>query len=445
MTNSTVVLAVTITLATFGCESATHEGDHQETHHPEQETDEAGHGSHGGHAEHGEDEGSDLDRPVDELFTDSCEHSIETHTCDECRYEVGVVKATQDLFTGGLMTTAVPKRQAIGVPLQLTGEVQFDQRRVARVSTQAGGIIREVHVNLGDQVKRYSRLLEIESVTVGEAQAAYLEARGMLELAERNRKRKADLRKEGISSEKGLLEAEQDLEVARIRADTALGTLVRLGMSESSAKSLTRGGATGRLVLRAPVDGTVLEIDAVAGEVARSEESLATVGDNSAVWVWADLYERDIALVSREQKRQPLQASVTVKAFPGREFAGVVDFISPAMSKSSRTVKIRVAVPNDEGDLLAGMFASVNVFLPGEDESLTVPRCAVLEDAGRDFIFVHYRGDYYVRRPVTRGRVFGERVEVRAGLTGDETIVADGAFLMKSDVLRSKMGAGCAD
>ena len=388
---------------------------------------------------------SDLDRPIAELFAASCEHGVQTHACDDCRYEVGVVRAAADLFSGGLLETTSPKRQAIGVPLQLTGEIQFDQRRVAHVSTQAEGIIRAVHVNLGDQVSRGARLVEIESVAVGEAQAAYLEARGMLELVERNRQRKAALRKEGISSEKGLLEAEQELEVARIRADTALGTLVRLGVSPNAAQQLTRAGSTGRMVLRAPAAGTVLEIHAVAGEIAKSEASLVTVGDNAAVWVWADLYERDIAVVSRVQKKQPLDASVAVKAFPGRSFAGVVDFISPAMSKSSRTVKVRLAVPNPNGDLLAGMFATVNIFLPGKEQRLTVPRCAVLEDDGRAFVFVHHDADYYVRRPVTAGRTVGDVVEIRTGLDGSETVVATGAFLMKSDVLRSKMGAGCAD
>jgi cobalt-zinc-cadmium efflux system membrane fusion protein len=122
-----------------------------------------------------------------------------------------------------------------------------------------------------------------------------------------------------------------------------------------------------------------------------------------------------------------------------------VDFISPAMSKTSRTVKVRVAVPNPSRELLAGMFASVDLHLPGNEERLTVPRCSVLEDEGRSFVFVHRQDDYYIRRPVTPGRRLGDLLEIRAGLSGDETVVTVGAFLLKSDVLRSKMGAGCAD
>lgn len=60
-------------------------------------------------------------------------------------------------------------------------------------------------------------------------------------------------------------------------------------------------------------------------------------------------------------------------------------------------------------------------------------------------MFTHHEGDYYVRRPVTTGRTWGDIIEITGGLRGDETVVAEGAFLLKSDVLRSKMGAGCAD
>ena len=220
---------------------------------------------------------------------------------------------------------------------------------------------------------------------------------------------------------------------------------MRLGMSPAAARGLTRQRAKGLLVLRAPTGGAVLEMHAVAGEIARVESSLATVGDNSAVWVWADLYERDIALVSREQAKGALAAAITVKAFPGEVFDGTVDLISPSMSESSRTVKARIAVPNPERRLLSGMFAHVKLFIPGDGQALTVPRQAVLEDEGRAFVFVHHDGDYYVRRPVTAGRSFAGLVEITGGLAEGQTVVADGAFLMKSDVLRSKMGAGCAD
>jgi len=397
------------------------------------------------HGEHEHAAGADLDRPVETLFAAQCEHEIKAHACDECRYEVGVVKVPASLFAEGLLRRDTAQARAIGVPLRLTGEVRFDERRVAHVSSQAEGIIRRVHVTLGDAVRRGRPLVELDSVAIGEAQAAHLEAQAMLGLSRRSHERLAALRAEGIASEKELLQARQALDAAAIRADAAIGRLTRLGMAAATVRGLTPALATGRLVLRAPTDGTVLKMHAVAGELARSEESLITVGDNSTLWVWADLYEKDLQAVADAQAKTPLAAEVTVRAFADDRFPGTVDLVSPSMSASSRTVKLRVAVDNPGGRLLAGMFAQVDVFLPSGDHRLTVPGGAVLRDEGREFVFVHHEGDYFVRRPVQPGRAFAGLVEIRSGLSAGETVVARGAFLLKSDVLRSKMGAGCAD
>jgi cobalt-zinc-cadmium efflux system membrane fusion protein len=396
-----------------------------------------GHDAHAGEGHGAEaEEPSDLDRPVEELVGLTCEHQKKTFECEECRYEVGFVRVPASLVEGGLVTTVTVERQKVAVPIAVTGEVRFDQRRVGHVSTQVEGIIKKVHVALGDLVKKGQPLVEIDSVVVGETQASYLEAQGLLELARSNFERVAELRKEKIASEKEFLQAKQELEAAKIRAAGALGKLTRLGT----------GGATGGgLVLRAPLDGAVLVMHAVSGELARTDEALVTVGENTTVWVWADLYERDLAAVSRGQAANKLAAVVSVKAYAGEEFPGTVDLISPSMDESSRTVKVRVQVDNGDGRLLAGMFAAIKLFLPGTDDALAVPRSAVLEDEGRSFVFVHQEGEYYVRRPVVVGRSWPGWVEIDKGLEPGQTVAAEGAFLMKSDVLRSKMGAGCAD
>ncbi len=398
------------------------------------------------HAASGEaGEPSDLDRPVEELVALTCEHEKRMFECDECRYEAGFVRAPASLVAGGLITTVKAGPRKVSVPVTLTGEVRFDERLVGHVSSPVEGIVRATHVTLGDRVRKGQPLVEIESVAVGEAQAAWLEARSLLSLARRSFERLSALREENISSEKETLQARQELETAEIRAANALGTLTRLGASSADARALTSATAGGRIVLRSPMDGLVLTLHAVPGETARTDEALATVGDNSRVWVWADLYERDIRSVVRGQAVGRLEASVSVKAYPDEVFAGAVDLVTQAMDESSRTVKVRVEVSNRAGHLLSGMFASVRLYLPGADEALAIPGSAVLEDEGRSFVFVHHAGDDYVRRPVAVGRTWGGWAEVKSGLTAGQVVVAEGAFLMKSDVLRSKMGAGCAD
>ena len=412
-------------------------------------------GPPGAHAHEGAHEGaeeeaqevSDLDRPADELFAESCEHGKKTHACDECRYEVGVVRVPEKLLQGGLLTRSAVTRRRVEAPVTLTGEVRFDERHVAHVSPRAEGTIRRVHTGLGEQVRRGQALVELESAGLGEAEGEFLAAQASLRLARSSADRQEALREERISSEREYLEARQALEAAQIRARSASERLSRLGVAAPDLERLATGRSPGggTLVVRAPADGVVLEMHAVPGELVKPDESIVTVGDVSAVRVWADLHEEELGEVLEAQRGGKLRAEVLVKACPDAPFAGTVDFVGPTMDERTRTVKVRVAVANPGARLRAGMFASVRLYLPGAEEALAVPAAAVLSDEGRAFVFVHHHGEYWIRRPVTAGRRWVDWVEVKAGLAGTETVAADGAFLLKSDVLRSKMGAGCAD
>jgi cobalt-zinc-cadmium efflux system membrane fusion protein len=91
------------------------------------------------------------------------------------------------------------------------------------------------------------------------------------------------------------------------------------------------------------------------------------------------------------------------------------------------------------------MFANAEILIPREGTCSVVPREAVLADEGKNFVFQHWKDDLWVRRDVSVGREFGPYVEVLGGVSRETPIVTAGAFMLKSDVLRGKMGAGCAD
>jgi len=108
-------------------------------------------------------------------------------------------------------------------------------------------------------------------------------------------------------------------------------------------------------------------------------------------------------------------------------------------------VKIRVQVKNPESKLRPGMFAEVEVMIPGEGRMAAVPRNAIMSDAGKNFVFQHWKEDLWARRDVTVGSIHGDFAEILSGIPKGATIVTSGAFMLKSDILREKMGAGCAD
>ncbi|MCL4233169.1 MAG: efflux RND transporter periplasmic adaptor subunit [Deltaproteobacteria bacterium] len=400
------------------------------------------HGGHGqaehgeaekGHDEHGHAEGSDLDRPADELFAARCEHSMPTHQCDECRYEVGVARVAADLIADGLVRVESVTARKLDAPIRLTGEVRFDERRVAHLAPVVSGSIRRVLVDVGERVRAGQPLVELDSADLAGTQGAALEAASALRLAEREYERQRELRNANVASEKEYLNARENLESARARSSAATRTLAGMG------------GGAGRYVLRAPIAGSVLDLHAVTGEFVESGREIMLIGDTDALWVWVDLFEKHLDAVSTAQRTGNATATVRVDAYPGETFVGTLDVVGQVMDEASRTVKARVTLPNPGGRLRPGMFADVSLHPEGARDALAVPATAVQSDEGRDFVFVRHEGDYFVRRPVTKGISNGDFLEVAGGLSPGQEIVTVGAFLLKSDVLRSKMGAGCAD
>jgi len=221
-----------------------------------------------------------------------------------------------------------------------------------------------------------------------------------------------------------------------------------LGLTENAIDEglkSNRVWGQGILPIRSPINGTVVEKHGVVGELVEPTNDTMLVANLYTVWVWADIYEHDLSAIVQKMKDGPIPIKVRQVAFPDQSFYGHIDYVGATMDEQTRTVKARAVVRNQDGLLRPGMFCKVAVQIGSEENVLTIPKSALLFDEGVTFVYKHWRDDYYVRRPVKKGREFSERVEITEGIVPGEIIVTDGAFLLKSDTLRSKMGAGCAD
>jgi len=402
------------------------------------------------HDDHGPDavEVSDLDRPVDELFSGKCEHDVPHYTCDECRYELGVVKLDADVVSQegkpGLVSAIPAGTASFEESVRLTGEVHVSDTRTVHVSSPLSGVVLGSPALAGQRVAAGDVLFVIDSHEISEAKADLLKKAAALDLATKTADREALLFEKKISAEMEVQAARSRQAEARIELDGAKSRLTRLGVApqEHPVSGASSGNALdGKVAVRAPRAGTVLEGHANPGEYIEAGKELFIVSDLSEVWVWADLKDADVAGVSAAGK-----AAVAIVEGPGGLLArGSVDIVSGTVSEQTRTARARIVVPNPHGALRPGMFVTVRIAGPGGGTAVAVPKVAVLADEGRTFVFVHREEDYWVRRPVTLGRRSGDLVEIVAGLSPGQRIIADGSFLLKSDVLRSKMGAGCAD
>ncbi len=443
--------------AGFGCsrDSSTESRDGRpggERHEHEEAGHHEAHDHPHGHGEEAHEESLSLS--LDEIAAVRCEHEVPAYQCASCRYEVGVVKVPFSLLkedpeaANGLVRTQRVEKTAVTDGLTVTGEVRLNENAAVHISPRIPGIVESVKVDMGTQVLQGDVLFHIDSVELGKALSDYERSRTLADLSRKNLERERSLFKRRISSEREMIDAQMTFQQHKTERDAARQALKVFGLTEEDMASLDRGerGARARsLPVRAPLKGTIIEKHAVVGELVQPGSDVMLIADLTTVWVWADIYEQDLPRLIRARSRGPIPVNVFVRAFPGKPFEGTIDYVGATMEEQTRTVKVRATVENGARLLRPGMFCEIRMGIGAGEEALAIPKVALLSDEGRDFVFRHWKEDFYVRRPVKKGREFPDRVEIVQGLTPGDTIVAEGAFLLKSDVLREKMGAGCAD
>ncbi len=410
---------------------------------------EAGKG-HDGHDEHGEEDV--LSMSLEEIAKARCEHETETYLCDECRYEVGVVKVSASLLKRGssktgLIRTGKASRQDVTAGLQATGEIRLNDNATVHVAPRIPGVVESVAVDLGARVAKGDVLFTINSIELGKTLAEYQRSRVLAALSKKTYEREKQLFDQKVVSEQDMIEAQMTYEEHKADLIAAEQTLHVLGMTEKdvAARQKSHGTDIGVLPIRASISGTILERHAVVGEMVEPGGDVMLLADLETLWVSIDIYEQDLGLLNGGGKGGPIPVDISVQAFPGKVFSGSIDYVSAVINEQTRTVKARAVIRNADGLLRAGMFCRANIAAGKTENVLVVPKSAVMTDEGAEFVFKDWKDGYFVRRPIKSGRRFRDVVEILDGVKAGETIVTEGAFLLKSDVLREKLGAGCAD
>jgi len=378
----------------------------------------------------------------------TCEHGIPTVECDKCRFEAGVVKLEPSVAKA-LVETASVLDVARTRELKLVGQVELDRTRVVDVAPTGGGRVERVEKSLGQNVAKGDVLAVIHSADLGQAKAEFLQVAARLQLATATFEWEKDLHDKKVSSGADYLSALNELKAAQAYYAAAERKLRLFGLDAEhveAVKDEKENGQFAELVLRAPQAGTIIAQNISAGALVGTEQSLYTIADLSNVWVWCDLYEKDLDILhERISSGQKVTAKVRVKAFAPDVFDGTVDLIGSQVDEHTRTIKVRVHVMNAERKLKPGMFAEAEITISLEGSVTMVPAGAVVRDEGKTFVFQHWKDDLWMRRDVRVGGSQGGLVEVLDGLPAGATVIARGAFMLKSDILREKMGAGCAD
>ena len=286
-----------------------------------------------------------------------------------------------------------------------------------------------VRVDIGAPVRSGDTLALLDSPELGTAQATWTKAVVSREIASSNLERAQWLAHDGIVSERRRLELEAELREREAELAAAVQALAAIGAEPDS-------GAPGVFPLRAPLSGEVVEQHATVGEVVGPESDLFSVGDASRLWLLLDLYESDL---SRVRVGTPVR--VDVAAVPGRAIDGRIAYVGALVDSTSRTIKVRVEIDNRARMLKPGMFARASLVLPADPRRIGVPVGALQSLKGQEVVFTPMGPGRFRPRPVQRGPDrAGGWVEILDGLTLGDSLVLQGAFVLKAHVLRSTLG-----
>ena len=333
--------------------------------------------------------------------------------------------------------------RALRTEIETTGAVDFDQRRFAHVSPRVGGRVEATLAEVGDHVRSGQVLARVDSIELGKAIGDYLQARARAELARETFEREQSLFADRVSSQQEMLSAQAAAREADAALRGAEEHLHLLGLSDNQVRTLGYDQPRASVYeVRAPFAGTVVERHATLGEMVEPQAPLFQVADLSRVWVWIDVFERDLARVHLGD-----DVELHVEAFPGSAFEGKLVYLGSRVETESRTARARIEVPNPEGRLRPGMFARVRISDPhaadGEAESvsvLAVPETALQRDGDQFVAYVALGDGRFETRKVRTGRKGDGFVEVLDGLSAGESVAVSGTFVLKSEASKESLG-----
>jgi membrane fusion protein, heavy metal efflux system len=317
-----------------------------------------------------------------------------------------------------------PVRRGGDGHITLTGRLVWDEDATVRVFAPVSGRVARIASDLGRHVRKGDLLAVLASPDFGQAQADTARAEADLKAADRNLARLRLLQERGAAARRDLEQAEADDERARTESERTRARLRLWGGDRAQDARVDQA-----FPLVSPVAGLVVERNLNPGQEVRSDGTtpLFIVSDPRRLWVLLDVTEKDLAEVSAGA-----HLMVHAQAYPNREFAGILDRLGAGLDPATRTVHARGTVGNDGALLKSEMYVTVDVEPPQPSARLVVPARAVIDDNGRQFVFVEERPGRYRRTPVSLGTEREGAVAVMAGLTASARIVTEGSLLLEA-------------
>jgi cobalt-zinc-cadmium efflux system membrane fusion protein len=303
--------------------------------------------------------------------------------------------------------------------LTLSGEVSFDENKVVKVFPFTSGQVMEVKVSLGDKVTKGQTLAVIRSADVAGSYTDLSATKSDLAINKRQLEQAEYLYKNGISSERDYTEAKENYNKA-VAANSKVRDQIAINGGGNT-------NASGSLVIKAPGSGYIVEKNISAGNFIRPDNSssLFTISDMKDVWIWANVFETDIAKV-----KKGYDAKITTLAYPDKTFNGKIDEISSVLDPDNKVMKVRVALDNKDMLLKPEMFTNVLISNKEGSSSVAIPSSAVIFDSSKNFVVVYNSKCDLQVRAVSVIKTVDDITYIASGLKPGDKVISKSQLLL---------------
>ncbi len=317
------------------------------------------------------------------------------------------------------------EKGALPRTLRLTGAVEYNDFKTTPVIAQVGGPVSRVVVVQGEHVHAGQVLLYIASPDYALLRASYLKAREAFQLSDKIYLRAKDLYEHRAIAEADVEQAESTRSQAQADLQSSADAIRVLGIADP--ETLITKPPSPEIPLYSPVAGEVVDRLCSPGQLlAAGATQCFTLSDMSSVWILINIYQNDVAYVH-------VGDPVTVgnESYPS-VVRGKIEYISPALDPTTRTLQARIEAPNPGERLKKEMYVTAEVQAGTIPDALFVPNSAILrDDQNMPYVYLQTGQNQFGRRDVTLGEPHGEKTQVLTGLQASDHVVADGSLFLQ--------------
>lgn len=341
------------------------------------------------------------------LFSTGCGHVAKVQ--DQSRFVL-----TDTMKKHMVLNTVEPKLVFGG--LRLYGKIAADNSRQAQVYPVVGGSVSKVNVELGDFVHQGQVLAVIRSSEVAEYEKQRLDAVNDVAIAEKNLQVANDMFAGKLASEKDKLMAEKELQKAK-------ASLQRI----NEVFRIYSIGAGAAYNVVAPISGFIIDKNITANMQLRSDkgEAMFSIAQIDEIWVMANVNESDISRIS-----QGMEAEISTIAYPDKVFRGRVDRIFNVLDDNTKSMKVRITIPNPDLLLKPEMSAVIALRICEQQSLPAVPSSSVIFDKSKNWVMVYKNDSDIETRQIQVYSQFGDTTYVKAGIAPGEKVVSGNQLLI---------------